>query len=158
MGQVILVLGAFTLLIFMTMTVNQAISNRMDDNYQAVAVISATSLAQSMINQVCQKAFDDSALIYPADDETQLTPVGTLGPDVGEVYATYDDIDDFDDYVRKDTSANGMFTTSVSVVYLNPTNLNSTSAVRTFYKKVTATVTAQELKNIPISLSRIVSY
>lgn len=158
MGQIILVLGAFTLLIFMTMTVNQAISSRVDDNYQAEAVISATSLAQSMLNQACQKVFDDSALVYPADNVTQLTPVDLLGKEAGEVYATYDDIDDFDHYVRKDTSANGIFTTSVKVVYVDPANLYGTSAVRTFFKKVTVTVTARELKSIPISLTRIVSY
>lgn len=158
MGQVILVLGAFTLLIFLTMTVNQAISSRIDDTYQSQAIIAATTLAQSMINEASQKAFDDSVLTRTVDTVSNLTPVFSLGKDAGETYATFDDIDDFKNYVRTDTIVNGIFSTSVDVVYVLPSALEATSVVRTFYKKIMVTVSARELKNIPIKLTSIVSY
>ena len=158
MGQIILVLGAFTLLIFMTMSVNVAISNRVDDTYQAQSIIAATTLAQSMMNQVNQKAFDDSVVIRPIDTVSHLTPVLSLGKDAGEVYPNFDDIDDFNNYTRADTITNGIFTTKVAVAYVNPANLGVASLARTFYKKITVTVTSRELRTIPISLTRICSY
>ena len=160
MGQIFLVLGAFTLLIFLTMTVNQAISNRVDDTYQAEAIIAATSMAQSMLSEVTQQAFDDSSLVYPADDPNQLTPVYYLGPEGGETYAGggFDDIDDFKGFARTDTIINGVFTTTVDVCYIDPMSPESTSMVRGFYKKITVNVTSKELKNMPITLSRVVSY
>ena len=160
MGQIMLVLGAFTLLIFLTMTVNQAISNRMDDTFQAEAVIAATSIAQSMLTEVAERAFDDSALVYPADTTGQLTPVYALGPEPGETFANggFDDIDDFKGFVRTDTIVNGAFTTTVDVCYIDPLSPESILMLRSFYKKITVTVTSKELKNIPITLSRLVSY
>ena len=158
MGQVILVLGAFTLLIFMTMTVNQAIGNRIGSTYQAEAIIAATTLGQSMINEISQKAFDDSVLTRTVDQVSQLTEVASLGKDGGETYATFDDVDDFKNYTRTDSIPNGYFTTSVDVVYVSPSALSGTSNVPTFYKKITVTVTANELKYIPITLTRIVAY
>jgi hypothetical protein len=158
MGQVILVLGAFTLLIFLTMTVNQAIGNRIGSTYQAEAIIAATTLAQSMVNEASQKAFDDSARSQIVNQVSQLTPVASLGKEAGETYATFNDIDDFNNYTRTDTIPNGIFTTSVRVVYVSPPALNVASGVRTFYKKIRVTVTATELKNIPITLTRIVAY
>ena len=158
MGQIILVLGAFTLLIFMTMSVNTAISNRVDDSYQAQAILAATTLAQSMLNQVTQKAFDDSVVVHPVDSVTHLTPVASLGRDLGEIYPNFDDIDDFNNYSKKDTIINGIFTTNVAVAYVTPANLGASSGVRTFYKRITVTMTSRELKNIPISLTRICSY
>ena len=158
MGQIILVLGAFALLIFMTMNVNVAISNRVDDTYQSQAILAATTLAQSMMNQMFQKAFDESVTVKPVDSLSHMTSAAKLGKDAGEVYPNFDDIDDFNAYTRKDTIINGIFTTNVSVVYVSSANLGATSASRTFYKKATVTITSRELKNIPISLTRVCSY
>ena len=158
MGQILLVLGAFTLLIFLTMTVNQAISSRMDDTYQAEAVIAATTLAQSMLNQVTQKPFDDSTRIKPVDSVQHLPPVYSLGKEPGESYSSFNDVDDFNGYVSTDTIINGIFTSTVDVVYVSPFSLEATSAERTFYKKISVRVGSRELKSIPIVLTRIVSY
>ncbi len=158
MGQILLVLGAFTLLIFLTMTVNQAINSRMDDTYQAEAVIAATTLAQSMLNEITQKAFDDSTRMKAVDSVQQLTPVYALGREPGETYSSFNDVDDFNGYVRTDTIINGIFTSTASVVYVSPSSLDATSAVRTFYKKIFVGVSSRELKSIPIVLTRIVSY
>jgi hypothetical protein len=111
-----------------------------------------------MMNEVCQKAFDDSVISRTVDTVTQMTPVASLGKEAGETYATFDDVDDFKNYTRVDSTKNGIFTTGVDVVYVSPLAPDGTSASRTYYKKVTVTLTSYELKNIPITLKRIVVY
>jgi hypothetical protein len=158
MGQILLVLGAFTLLIGLTLSVNQAVSGRMGDTYQAQAVIAGTTLAQSLLSEIGHCAFDDSTVSKSVSTVSQLTPVGSLGKDAGETYATFDDIDDFKSYTRQDTIINGIFTSTVDVVYVDNSNVDVTSGVRTLYKKVSVTVTSNELKNLPIKLERVFSY
>ena len=157
MVQTLFVTGSFMLLCILTATVNKAIVNKTGDTYQAEAFIAATTLAEGLSQEISQKAFDEKTVTAAADSAGSFTAVGSLGKEAGEVYATFDDIDDYRGYTRVDSLANGAFTSSVAVQYLNPATLD-TSAVRTYYKKVTITVTDQREMLVPVTLTSIISY
>ncbi|UCH64586.1 MAG: hypothetical protein JSW63_08120, partial [Ignavibacterium sp.] len=59
------------------------------------AVIAASSVAQSMIEEIQQKAFDENTVSKSVLNDANLTDLSYLGPDKGEFNNTqFDDIDD----------------------------------------------------------------
>ena len=151
-----MVIGSFMLLSLLTLSVNRAIINNMEETYQSESIIAATTLAQSLMQEVSLKAFDEKTISGPVDSTGGLTSVVALGRD-GEIYPFFDDIDDYKNYTRSDTIANGWFRSAVDIQYVDPTTLNS-SGVATFYKKISVTVIDPLKMNRPITLTNVISY
>jgi len=61
--------------------------------------VRAVTLAQSVLNEVSSKAFDENSITnggrIACNDTVACTQSNALGPDAGESRANYDDIDDF---------------------------------------------------------------
>src|SRR6266404_5845818 len=140
MFQTIMVIGSFMILSLLTASVNNAIINKTVDTYQSEAFIAATALGEGLIKEISLRDFDEKTVGVAIDSVQQLTYAISLGKDGGETTsATFDDIDDYKGYSRYDSLANGIFKSTVDVTYLNPVTLDS-SAVPTFYKRITVTV------------------
>ena len=105
--------------------------------------ILAVSLATSIIEEASSKRFDENTIINPIYDESALTPKDNLGPD-GEVYPNFDDFDDYNMYTfstQNDSSfLSAVFTGYCTVEYVDTTNLNGSSNIKTWHKKLTVYV------------------
>jgi len=157
--QQLLVIGALIILGSLVLTFNRSTQNINANNYFNTALIDATASAQSLIEGIQTKAFDESTVSTNVSTPAGLTAVGALGPDAGEILPTqFDDVDDYKNYATVDTFQQfGKFSLSVAVNYVQKYSPETISAAPTFLKKVDVTVTNPFL-GYPLTLSRIISY
>ena len=111
--------------------------------------IAELTLATTYMELAQGLAFDEATVdsFFTMAQLAALTAPSNLGPDnpppSGEPtevgFGTIDDIDDLNNYAITDTSfrgTSGIYRTQFSVKYVDPTNISSTSATRTFVKRV----------------------
>ncbi len=138
-------------------TVLIASQMRMDSEY----VITAAEVAESMINEVKNKAFDEQTVAQDIFSENELSAV--LGPDSGETPSTYDDIDDYitDGEINTariiSTPRVGSYNVSITVVYVNPAAPGQVTVSATRMKRIRVTVSSARLL-IPLRLDYFASY
>ncbi|MGB9664820.1 MAG: hypothetical protein ACPL25_07890 [Ignavibacteria bacterium] len=158
-GQTLLVTIGLLLFTIFILTVYRTTSSRFAFAVANEAIISGTAIAQSMIDEISQKSFDEKVISGVVSSPDSLTPSENLGPDAGETdFTKYDDIDDYDDFQKvENLSRLGNFNTKVSVYYVSSTNPDKKSMSRTFYKRVDVFVTNSFITDT-IKLYRIISY
>jgi hypothetical protein len=117
--------------------------------------LTAFSLADDLIEEVKQKAFDAATIDFPTTDPSTLTAANSLGHGWWEEYPNFNDIDDYHGF--KDSvaapHAEGYKITCV-VQYVDGDDPDQVVSTQTFYKKVTVTVGSPYLRS-PIQLSHI---
>jgi len=162
-GQVLIIIGALTLLSIVSLSVNSLVLNTTQTYIQTEAQLTAISVAQSMLDEIMTQSFD-SATVSGARvwDSTKFTPIARLGtetsPGINEVtavslpeppdtsvayYSTrkYNDVDDYNNYRRYYySSALGLFAVIDTVYYVQETNPDQKSTGQTNYKKIVVTV------------------
>lgn len=147
MQQTLFVLGS--LLIIMIITVNQQRSifmfqrNAYIREIESVAADFAKQQLEAISNSV---GFDEARLgtVNFTTTTSDLTSVGSLGPDGAETAGSFDDLDDFDGHtetifhiVSQDTFR---FQATYSVQYVDPSNPSNTVTSPTLAKEIVATV------------------
>ncbi|MEW5799150.1 MAG: hypothetical protein AB1728_09100 [Bacteroidota bacterium] len=119
--------------------------------------ITATSLGTSMLEQSSALAFDERTVDSVASVITSLTVAGSLGTDAGESSVDlYDDIDDYNNYVKYDTLTNSaIYKTRVRVSYvtISGTTVASTTT-RTFSKEIDVELTSDYLIDYSVTPTR----
>ena len=148
-GQQLLTIGALLLLTILSLTVFRSTGQRSTSNYENEAILTGTSIGQSILEEIESRAFDENTIASTAKSPADLS--ATLGKDSGEtsVY-TFDDIDDYNNYTNSDTlDRMGVFNIKVSVYYVQNMNPGVKSIARTFSKRIDIAVTN---KNIPDTL------
>lgn len=136
-GQLITLLGAIVLLSILVLNVNRTILSATDHKLQAETIIASTSVGQQVIDLISSKNFDESAITEDVTDVTSFTHAASLGPEYGENYNTYDDIDDYHNYGGIiATPRMGNCTVKVAVNYVNQDQPDIVSAVQTYTKRV----------------------
>ena len=184
LGQSMLVIGALTLLGILVLNANSTIlqtNNTMDTSEFG---ITAVSLATSLVEEAMGKMFDEVVTDSTAGaitDSSQLTPIGSLGPDGGESYrSATKDFDDFDDFNRlflvyksnvgNDTASTpgsswetvvpgirAKYFVKARVYYVSVGALDDTANHRTFNKKIVVTVTSTGSKDT-LTFPAVMSY
>lgn len=110
--------------------------------------LTAFSLADDMIEEIKNKSFDEATLLYPTTSTAVLAKADSLGPEHGEVYSNYDDIDDYNNYSKLISAPHAEdYTVSCKVFYVDGNNPDNKVTTQTFYKKVTVTVSSPFLRN-----------
>ncbi|MFA4924799.1 MAG: hypothetical protein WC557_11450 [Ignavibacteriaceae bacterium] len=157
--QQLLIIGALIILGSLVLTFNRSTQNVNANNYFNIALIDATASAQSLIEGIQTKAFDENTVSASVSSTSALTAVGLLGPDAGETVAIqFDDVDDYRNYTEIDSFKQfGVFSLSVQVNYVQKYSPETVSSAPTFLKKVDVTVTNPFLV-YSLTLSRIISY
>ncbi len=157
--QQLLVIGALIILGSLVLTFNRSTQNVNANNYFNIALIDATASAQSLIEGIQTKAFDEKTVSTNVSSASALTANGSLGPDAGESIPTqFDDVDDYKNYTEVDSFQQfGAFELSVEINYVQTNSPESISGSPTYLKKVDVTVTNDFLGR-PLTLSRIISY
>jgi len=117
-----------------------------------------TSIATSIIEDASNKAFDQSSDTASVYNLNELTSSGLLGPEAGEVYEFFNDIDDYNGYSGVDTSMpSAKFNIDCSVYYVTSSNLNSASSSETWNKKITVSISSESMADT-IRMSSVFSY
>lgn len=159
-GQMLLVLGAMALLSLTMLSVNRVFVEQERASMEGAFLLVATSLGQGLIDEAIGKGFDEVVLSNPPTSlPSSFTSAGSLGPEAGESYPSFDDIDDFNGYSRTDTTDVGVdYTMNVLVEYVNGSNPDgSAEASPTFFKRLKVTISSPYLSNNTV-LSYLVSY
>ena len=142
-GHQLLTIAGILLLSFLFLSVNKSNSERSTTLYKTGSVIDANGVAQSIIDEIQCKAFDENTITKCVWSADSLTHKNNLGPDSGEILNTqFDDIDDYNNYSTVITVGNfGDFNVHSSVKYVVNMNPNQLSGIQTYSKKIEVSVT-----------------
>lgn len=148
-AQLILIAGSLILLGFISLTIYNSFNSKTDTDLYNEAYITASGVAQSLIDQILTKAFDQNTVSASVTDPNSLTDPALLGPDAGENNVTlFNDIDDYKNYSRDDTlNVMGIFHSRVDVNYAVKLNPDQISSARTFTKRIDVYVSNVYLKD-----------
>ncbi|MFZ1279365.1 MAG: hypothetical protein WAR59_00915 [Ignavibacteriaceae bacterium] len=164
-GQTMLAVGAMMLLSFLVLRFNSVHITSAQASYNAKFGIVATSLANSLIEEAKDKAFDELVLdttktILSANDFSSI-----LNKETGEVYPDFDDFDDYNNLFYLDslslkdpqTGLPTKFEIRSKVNYVTDVSPDVNSASRQYHKKITVAVYCSALVDT-IRLSSIFSF
>jgi len=147
--QQFLVIGGMVLLSLLALNFYRASDIQYNMKYENESIITATSMAQSIFEEMSTKAFDEVSVNWKTDSPDSLTLPANFGPDSAETSRNlFDDIDDYSGYYLVDSSMGlGKFNVSIIVNYANGSNPDTQSSTRTFTKRATIFVDNGYLKN-----------
>ena len=144
-----LTIAAFVLLSTIMVGFYRNLARSGDTVVDAQSGIAELTLATTYMELSQGLAFDEATIdsYYTAAQINALTSPSSLGPNnpppSGEPteagFSTFDDIDDLNSFSITDSSfrgISGIYRTTFSVSYVNPSNLSQVSTTRTFCKRV----------------------
>jgi len=166
LGQTMLTILFFVLLMLMFLNAIQTLNNADKDLLTAEVTKTASDLSRSLIAEILTKKFDEGSTPTSLQTSTgSFSSTSRLGPDAGWPYyrtqegfslpdrlptfksiLNYDDVDDYDGYSRID-SANGFagFEDSVIVYYVDATQSPAVySSSITWYKQIEVWITQSQ--------------
>lgn len=154
--QTLLSIGSIGLFSFVSLNFNSAVLQNLSVEVESKVYLTAFSLADDMIEEIKQKAFDEETITFRAINADELTESLYLGPESGETNVTlYDDIDDYDGYSKPVSLPHAEnYTVTCVVDYVSSTNQSQPSLVQTFFKRVRVTVSSPYLHK-PVTLTQI---
>lgn len=163
-GQSFLVIGAFIILSTLTLNVNATLINTSSTGLEMEATLDAVSIAQTLMDEILTRDFDQNTVggirVYSPNDMTRSSDLGVDGSEsiVGdhgvdtsstgkfESKSKFNDVDDYKGYHRRAWNPRfGWFDVSASVCYVDEDDPDNGPTHRSFYKRVTITVTQQNL-------------
>lgn len=150
LGQTLLTIMALMLMGRLILSVNTTTLDAGFTKDMAEYRITATSLGTSLLEYANGLAFDEATVdtfLLPTQISS-LTSAANFGPDAGETgITTFDDIDDYHNFVRIDTIPNsGIFKSWGEVNYLDISgNTLSVTTSKRFTKQITVYVTSDFL-------------
>jgi hypothetical protein len=152
--QSTLALGALMILGMISLRFNSSVLDNMTVEIENKVYLTGFSLADNLIEEIKEKAFDENTIDFQAIPLNKLTAPGSLRTE-GEVHPYFDDIDDYNTYQDSVNlpHAEG-YKVTCAVTYSTATG--QTIYTQSFYKKVVVTVESKYLRS-PINMSFIFS-
>ncbi len=142
--QSMLAMGALVIFSIISLLFNSSVLQNSTIELEDKVYLTAFSLADDLIEEMKQKAFDEKTIDFQAIKESQLTlPLGKEG----EVWPNFDDIDDYNGYENPmdDVPLAEGYLVHCNVEYCDANGTHS--AIQTYYKKVTITVSSDFLRD-----------
>lgn len=164
-GQTMITMLAMVLLSFLILRINNLFLQTNTTLYTTKFDVLALSLGQSMIQEIESENFDQATVSAVVSSPTSLS--ATLGPESGETYATFNDIDDFNNYTRTVTNMpSAVFNIKCKVEYVNAATPDVVTTTPTWHKRITVYVTSPSMmissssvtKADTVKLSQVFSY
>lgn len=138
-------IGAIALLALISLRFNTTLLENRTTEIENKVYLTAFSLADDLLEEIKQKAFDEETVEWKAITTNQLTSSASFGPvDVGESSAyDFDDIDDYHGYSKAVSLPHAENYSVLSTVeYVSASNPDVMSSSQTYFKKVTVNVTS----------------
>ena len=146
--QTLLSLAALMFFSLTALRFNAAVLNNSSLEMEHKVILTAISLADDMLEEIKVRAFDQNTVQFPTTSPLNLTPAANFGPDAGEVYPNFNDIDDYHGYSRLISAPHAEdYYVSVSVVYVDGSDPSKVSNTQTFYKRATINVSSPYMRN-----------
>jgi hypothetical protein len=145
--QSMLSLGALLIFSLISLRFDGAVLENTGVEVENKVYLTAFSLADDLLEEIKQKAFDANTIQFPITNPAGLTDY-PLGPGAGETYPNFNDIDDFNGYSRGvDEPHAEKYVVSSEIYYVGEDTPDVKSSTRTFYKRADVTVTSPYLKS-----------
>jgi hypothetical protein len=146
-GQMLITVAAMVLLATLILRMNNTFSNSTNTVYDSKFAILASD-----------KSFDEATDSIAVSSLNDLTPAGSLDPESGEVYPNFNDVDDYNGFIKVDsTLPSAVFKATCKVDYVNPNSPEVTSTARTWTKRISITITSISMADT-VRLSSLYSY
>jgi hypothetical protein len=141
--QMFLTIGGLVLLSFLMLMFFSSSEVQYDTKKSNEAAITAIGVAQSLIDEIARKAFDEKTVLVTINKADSLTLGTNFGTDTGETNRLlFDDIDDYHNYTSADTLGGlGVFNYRIRIRYAQKFNPEMLSLARTFTKRADIDVT-----------------
>jgi hypothetical protein len=140
--QSMLTMGALVLLSLSSLRFNNSVLENSTAQVENKIYLTAFSLADDMIETIKQRSFDEATVKFPTG-LANLTPADNLGPESGETYQTFNDIDDYNFYKKTVNAPHAEdYGIICRVFYVDGSNPDNEINTQSYYKKVTVTVTS----------------
>ncbi len=141
--QSMLAIGALVIFSIVSLLFNSSVLQNSTIEIEDKVYLTAFSLADDLIEEMKQKAFDEKTIDFQAIKASQLTlPLGKEG----ETWPNFDDIDDYDKYSKPiDAPHAEGYVVQCDVEYCDANGTHSN--IQTYYKKVTITVSSDFLRD-----------
>jgi hypothetical protein len=144
--QSMLTMGALVLLSLSSLRFNNSVLENSTAQIENKVYLTAFSLADDMIETIKQRSFDEATVEFPAG-LASLTPADKLGPETGETYQTFNDIDDYNFYKRTVSAPHAEnYGIICRVYYVDSGDPDTEINTQSYYKKVTVTVTSPYMR------------
>lgn len=154
-NQSLFSLGALLLFSLISLRFNSTVLQNTTVEVENKVYLTAFSLADDLIEEIKQKAFDAATIKFPTTNPEDLTSAYSLGPGSWEEYPFYNDIDDFNGFSRTVSAPHAEnYSVSCEVCYIDGDNPDQKVMTQTFYKRVRVTITSPYMRS-PIVLSMI---
>ncbi len=152
--QSMLAIGALMIFSLISMRFDSSVLQNLEIEVENKVYLTAFSLADNLIEEIKQKAFDEKTIDFQAIPREDLTDSTLLMPE-GEVHPYFDDIDDYNTYQDNiDLPHAEGYKVTCAVTYSNADG--QTIDTKSFYKKVVVKVESKYLRS-PLSISFIFS-
>jgi len=158
-GQQILTIFAIAILTVLIINIYKSQGSKEEMLFGNEAIITGAGIAQSLINEIQVKAFDEKTVSRGYSIADSLTHPNLLGSDAGEYVSTqFDDIDDYNNYTKSDSLDRlGLFNLKVNVYYINKLMPDVKSYVQTFTKQIDILLTNFSLPDT-IRFHQVIAY
>lgn len=155
MVNMMLVIGAFSMLSILTLSINGTFLTALATGISAQAQLNALSMGQALLDEILTRDYDENVTGgRRAFQNSDFSAV--LGPESGEAIngrdssyqsiARFDDVDDYHNYQRAVyDSLLGWFLLNSQISYARESYPDSLVSTRTHFKVVTVTVTHPNL-------------
>jgi hypothetical protein len=153
-----LTLGAMAILAFISLRFNSTLLQNRTTEIENKVCLTAFSLADDLIEEIKQKAFDEQTVVFRSITPDELTSSVNFAPEVrdageSELTSTWDDIDDYNGYTKQISTPHvENYTVASTVDYVSASDQDEVSNIQTYYKRVTVRVTSPYL-SYPVVLS-----
>jgi hypothetical protein len=148
-----LTLGAMALLALISLRFNTTLLENRTVEIENKVYLTAFSLADDLIEQIKQKAFDEQTVVFRSINPEELTPIDKFAPKVrdageNENPSTWDDIDDYNGYSKSISTPHvENYTVTSTVDYVTVANQDVSSSSQTFFKRIVVRVTSPYLSH-----------
>ena len=141
LGETLLVLGALVIFSVATLYLNDSKFDNDMTLMESEFRITAIGIAQSFIEEAQVMQYDE-VLIDEEYDELpdDFTDVASLGPEDGESYPNYDDVDDFNGFTENETTPRADYIVNIQVSYSDTLNCVPEYESESFFKIMSVTV------------------
>ena len=154
-GQTLFSVGALVVLSLVSLNFNSTVLTNTTVEVENKVYLTAFSLADDLLEEIKQKAFDAATVDFPTTNTASLTSAYSLGHGSWEIYPAYNDVDDYNGFTQTVSAPHAEnYTVTCIVRYVDGDNPDNVVWTQTFYKKATVTVTSPYLRT-PVNLSHI---
>ena len=146
--QSMLSIGALMIFSIISLRFDSAVLQNVEVEVENKVYLTAFSLADDLLEEIKQRAFDQQTVVFKSITPDALTPAQSLGKELGETWPNFNDIDDYDDYQKPVSLPHAEnYTVTSKIDYVQAADQDQTSSSQTYFKRVEIFVDSPYLKH-----------